>query len=232
MQHQRERGEATKKTCASAARPTRLGCLQAGFFVVRCAGIQLEVLIMHVKPFAFGLATALIGCIGALSACGSDESSSKGGTGGASGSSGTSGSGGSAGTGGGSSGSGGSAGTGGVASITCGANTCEPVSISGFAVPGCCAPGDKCGIDSSGFMDGGPSCTELNQPGNADQSCTDALRPEGGTGDGGPGGFQVNGCCRPDGKCGILFDQPIPLGCIDISQYVSDGGTVPTCTPE
>jgi len=190
-------------------------------------------MVEEVPMFARSISAALtlgvtLAAIAAASGCGgSDEES-----GGASGSSGSGGTGGSGG--GGTSGSGGSggsgvSGTGGSAgggqSIDCKGTSCS----SAFGGTPCCAGanGDKCGFDVSQFVDGG-GCIETNQAGNPDPSCDqtiefDAGQREGGTPD---GGFRLRGCCRPNGKCGVILG---PIGCGDPSGFL-DAGAPRSCT--
>jgi hypothetical protein len=191
--------------------------------------------VVNTKPLAFAIAVVAVGYAGVvLPACSSDEdegSSSTAGTGG-SGATGTGGaSTGGTGTGTGGSGTGGSAST----SITCGSQTCQAAS-GGFPIPACCAgtAQDKCGLEIPRI-----GCQEENQAGDPDQSCTDAFNQalDGGVGAGGAAGaagasgFQLEGCCRPEGVCGVLINQGgLNLGCVDVSQF-ADGGTVPSCTP-
>jgi hypothetical protein len=192
---------------------------------------------MVARSIRLALALVSVACATAgLSACGSDDESEEasGGTGGAGGSTGgTSGSGGSSSGGsssGGSSGSSGSGGSGadsGVATTDCKGTSCSGVSVGGFAAAPCCAGAgeDKCGLDFSALpIDGGVAgCTETNQPGDPDPSCT----PDAGA----DAGFALEGCCRPEGQCGVLINfGAVDLGCVDVSQF-ADGATQASCTP-
>jgi hypothetical protein len=186
--------------------------------------------VVNTRPLVFAIGVVFVGYAGVvLPACSSDEdegSSSTAGTGG----SGATGTGGAStgGTGTGGSGTGGSAST----SITCGSLTCQAAS-GGFPIPPCCAgtAQDKCGFQIPTI-----GCQEENQAGDPDPSCTDAFNEalDGGVGAGGAAGasgFQLEGCCRPDGVCGVLINQGgLNLGCVDVSRY-ADGGSLPTCTP-
>jgi hypothetical protein len=174
-----------------------------------------------------------------LAACSSDEESGGDGAG-ATGGSGGSGAVGSGGTGGGAGGSGGTGGSG-VAPIDCQGTTCEGLTTPISLAPCCAGAGDRCGIQ----VPMGPGCQPLDEPGVPDESCTEAFRSrldagagpgdggagEGGSGEGGPGtgdgGPAIQGCCRPDGTCGI--ELPL-LGCTDVSTFV-DSGAPQTCTP-
>ena len=204
---------------------------------------------MWAKSFRVGVGVGVIvGMSWAIPACSDDDNEGSGGSSGSGGASGSGGSGtGGSGTGG--SGTGGSAGgtgtggsgTGGTGGAGDGGQTidCAGTSCPALAGVGCCAgtAGDKCGIDVSGFVDGGASCLETNQPGDPDPACdltVDAGAFDGGI-DGGfdGGGFDVPGCCRPDGTCGVIFETGVPgldLGCISPSDF---GSTAPprTCTP-
>ena len=82
---------------------------------------------------------------------------------------------------------------------------------------------------------------ETNQPGEADSTCyPDAGVPiDAGGFDAGNlldgGVYKIQGCCRPDGKCGALLNFPPPyevsFGCVDPNQYVDSGTPTPSCTP-
>lgn len=136
--------------------------------------------------------------IEAPGAAGSGGNVARGGSGGRSGSGGRA-----------TSGSGGS-GTGNT-SIECGGETCSGSAF--FGMP-CCTDDDKCGIDVSSFGLG-MGCNEMNAPGTADASCPGMNLA---------GFFMLEGCCRPDGTCGVL-DTFAGLGCTAL------GGQAMTCDP-
>jgi hypothetical protein len=115
--------------------------------------------------------------------------------------------------------------------VMCGAETCQGVSLGGFAdVPACCPPTnpDVCGIDISlvaSFLNLPPGCIELNRPGDLDPSCP-------------PGSLDIMGmmimlpgCCS-GGVCGVLSDIAgfAPFGCVDTAGTFTDGGMPQACT--
>ncbi len=99
-------------------------------------------------------------------------------------------------------------GAGGGGGVVCGGVTCEPPSAP-IQVDSCCA-GDKCGLSSSLI---GGQCIELGQPGDIDGSCPDQNFQ----------GLPLQGCCKPNGNCGV-FDSFLGLGCVDPSQFGGPGG--------
>jgi hypothetical protein len=88
-----------------------------------------------------------------------------------------------------------------------------PVPPSGVGT-GCCTEGEKCGLVVSII---GPECVELNQPGKLDSQCPTLDFPT----------FSLPGCCRPDGRCGVL-ERFLPLGCIARDAIFPDAGQ--SCT--
>ncbi len=93
-------------------------------------------------------------------------------------------------------------------------NSCDPgqcPSAQGY-VKGCCAASDRCGLDLSGFVQGG-GCVESNQPGTRDDSCpaTNIY------------GQQIPGCCRADNTCGYL-DSFLGLGCVSPTDFGAPPG--------
>jgi hypothetical protein len=153
-------------------------------------------------------------------ACGDDEDD--GGTAGTAGMGGSGGSGGSTGgTGGSTGGTGGMGGTGGATTggmggsggmmampMTCGSNTCNPITTATMAVlPACCVTGtNACGV----YTDmAGTQCTETGQDGVLDESCPsekNALNAD------------TPGCCRPDGKCGLM-SMTLLSSCVERTKY-------------
>lgn len=173
-----------------------------------------------------------------IPACGGDDDDKKssGGAGGTGATGGGGTGGGAAGTGGGAAGTGGgAAGTGGGTSITCGSETCTGWKVGGLIdVPACCAGANK---DSCGAMTDAtiqsllkvpPGCYEQNQPGTVDCGCESFVftNPLDQT------KAQFNGCCRTDGKCGIIVNTTSVggpnLGCMEGTVV---GLTAATCTP-
>ncbi len=174
----------------------------------------------------------------AVPACSSDEEKPAGpggaGPGGAGGTGGsTGGAGGSTGGAGGSTG-----GTGGAPVVMCGGKVC-PNALNDY-IPACCV-GDKCGLVPPDVIGITAACVETNQAGNPDDSCyPDAGIPiDAGGIDAGNllegGVFRVQGCCKPNGKCGGLLNVPAPyslqFGCVDPTEYVDAGQAPPSCTP-
>jgi hypothetical protein len=96
-------------------------------------------------------------------------------------------------------GSGGSSGTG----VVCGGQVCEPPSAP-IPVDSCCV-GDKCGLSSDLI---GGQCIELGQPGTVGGGCPDQNFQ----------GFPLEGCCKPNGNCGVM-DTFLGLGCVDPSEF-------------
>jgi hypothetical protein len=89
----------------------------------------------------------------------------------------------------------------------CGKARCKDISVvipgSGTVTGYACCPvaGESlCGVVEV------TQCVQLNFPGHADPSCHS---PFSGT------GFDDNGCCRPDGTCGVL-DTQFGLGCAQL----------------
>jgi hypothetical protein len=112
---------------------------------------------------------------------------------------------------------------------TCGSGPCSTATLtSGLGMfsafvcaKACCTADNKCGTSLSGtgmaatFFSGG-ACNEQNQAGKEDTNCPNL----GGTQDAGTtttnpiaGIFNYKGCCRPDGKCGLMITT-LGLGCI------------------
>ncbi len=164
--------------------------------------------------------------------CGGSSSEQPAGTGGSS-------SAGSPGTGGSTGGLSGTAGMAPNEPITCGADTCQPVSIPvapNYIAP-CCADGDVCGLDATpltkfGF-DLNPPCQPLHQPGDLDDSCppsAELMVPSSSGPIKGPG---FPGCCRADTHtCGYQMDKALlvislGLGCVDSSPFLEGGAPMP-----
>jgi hypothetical protein len=134
----------------------------------------------------------------------------------------------------------GSAGTAGVAGkpepITCGADTCQPVT-SIVSIAPCCADGDVCGLDASPLAKYGfvlnETCQPLNQPGDLDTSCpaSPMLMIPTGMGTLTAPGFP--GCCRADTHtCGYQMDKALEivtlgLGCVDSTPFLEGGAPSP-----
>jgi hypothetical protein len=182
--------------------------------------------------FTLGLmASAALG----FPACSSEDDPPS--TPGGSGPGGSGGSGGSAGSGG-SGGSGGSTGgTGGEPPVECGGMVC-PTALNDY-VPACCV-GTKCGLVPPPDLGLSADCVETKQAGRPDSTCyPDAGVPiDAGGLDAGNlldgGVFVIQGCCRPNGKCGALLNFPdygVEFGCVDPTQYVDAGQAAPSCTP-
>lgn len=99
-------------------------------------------------------------------------------------------------------GTGGSGGSGNSAnSVSCD-KQCAASMVLGVAVPACCTDDNKCGLDLSG-LGIGEGCAEMNAVGSANAACPAVNLL---------GFYPLEGCCRPDGKCGVL-DTFAGLGC-------------------
>jgi hypothetical protein len=119
---------------------------------------------------------------------------------------------------------------------TCGVDSCESAAVGPLFVDPCCA-GDACGLDTSVLsLLGAPfseRCQALAQPGELDASCPTSAGstipvPFGGQTVMLPiKGFA--GCCRDDGKCGVLANDVVSplagsvatlaLGCVDSAPF-------------
>lgn len=88
-----------------------------------------------------------------------------------------------------------------TAPMECGGTACTANAF----LPACCTSDEKCGLSLSGFGLG-EGCSEMNAAGAADTACPGQNL----------GGFlQLDGCCRPDGTCGVL-DTFAGLGCASL----------------
>jgi hypothetical protein len=126
--------------------------------------------------------------------------------------------------------------------ITCGAETCTPLSLSLLAnpVPACCTADGACGLDSTPLEQYGfafdETCQATHQAGDADANCPaspELMIPSDGGTVTAPG---FPGCCRAETQtCGYLMNKfggivPLnpPLGCVDSAPFL-DGGTPSPC---
>jgi len=94
--------------------------------------------------------------------------------------------------------------------ISCGATACAPVDVGGglgTLLP-CCFGEDKCGALLSS------ACIELHAQGPADPGCP-SLPP-------------YEGCCRPDGMCGVIV-AGTAFGCVAFPFIPAP--TLARCTP-
>jgi hypothetical protein len=105
---------------------------------------------------------------------------------------------------------------------TCGPNTCGDVDVMGFiTLEGCCdeVNVDNCGLDlapAAAFITVPPGCTELNQPGDPDDTCPPL--------DINAAGMMISlpGCCLPNAMCGVIADLPLPgleFGCVNPADF-------------
>jgi len=129
-----------------------------------------------------------------------------------------------------------------IESVSCAANSCDPVELkisTGFTIPACCADAatGTCGLDSEFLAMYGPAfkerCQPLHQPGPLDPACPNSKKtpiPD-------AGGLELSfpGCCRPSGQCGYNLDSLLPggflkigLGCVDSSPFL-EGGSPLSC---
>lgn len=180
---------------------------------------------------AIAKALVLSACVLALTACGGDDSDDGNAGAGAGGSSGSgsggtsgSGSGGTSGTGGtsGASGTGGTGGTGGstggaggtmAAPVVCGGVTCD--APSNARLRSCCVEGtDECGEK----FPGGFIMSTCTVPATPDDECEGIMLM----------GFNVPGCCTPEGRCGIGAGPIFGESCTSIEDLqalaAGDGG--------
>jgi hypothetical protein len=125
--------------------------------------------------------------------------------------------------------SGGSGGSGGAAAmpIPCGtpAMDCAPImTAAGTTLMPCCdaSMGNACGA-ITGMMGTTPICTARKQMGTVSDECTDAVSVL---------TMPVEGCCRPDGMCGLLSNT-LEMSCVERSKYPLGflGGTPPPTMP-
>lgn len=93
--------------------------------------------------------------------------------------------------------------------------SCEPVApnptlgLIGIEPTSCCTEDDKCGLE---IQDAG--CMERDQEGTITDECSGVSL----------GGFiSLDGCCRPDGTCGIMDDM-IGYGCTNALSMLGLGG--------
>lgn len=103
----------------------------------------------------------------------------------------------------------GAGGTGGnKPSIMCGETSCTVSDLAvSFGIAPCCTEENECG----GL---GGQCLALGQEGESDESCPTGVSS----------GYTLNGCCRPDGQCGLDYSA-VGWGCVaraDISPYMAD----------
>jgi hypothetical protein len=130
------------------------------------------------------------------------------------------------GTGGSTGGTGGGAGKGGTTgidagagTIMCGTSICRPVTGGPLGtLPPCCSMDmpNACGAILT--VAGGACATAT--PGKVDARCPPLMVA---------GGITLNGCCRPNGMCGLNLDI-IGLGCND--PMIVGGGTAGRCGPD
>lgn len=147
------------------------------------------------------------------------------------------------------SGTGGTAGTGGAAGsagspanpgpITCGENTCKPLSLPPpNTAAACCTPDNECGIDSTPLAAYGvmfaDACQPKNQPGELDDSCPESPEIMVPTSNGSLPLDGFKGCCHTDTHtCGYMLDKlgglfDLGFGCVDSAPFL-DGGTPSPC---
>ncbi|MDH5674386.1 MAG: PKD domain-containing protein [Myxococcales bacterium] len=92
--------------------------------------------------------------------------------------------------------------------VVCNGETCAPVVGATGELPACCDmdSGGGCGAQVS--MTDPSDCEAINQPGDLDPSCPPAMSVI---------GTEVPGCCKPDGKCGVMSGTL--SGCIERTDY-------------
>ena len=105
---------------------------------------------------------------------------------------------------------------------------CESISGSLGGVPACCTDDNQCGADLSA-LGGSAGCVAREQPGSMSNECPSISIMN--------GGFDIPGCCRATGRCGITIMRLAPLGCVDPSvvedllMFDSPAGRPGRCTP-
>jgi hypothetical protein len=204
---------------------------------------------MAIKPLQAFAHVAFAGVAAyAIAACGSNEEEGKErqdetGTGGMSG---PAGSGGSSSGGSTSSNPGGNFGSGGAVNpprpAQCGERSCGtvPLDTLGLEVGACCPQGSSaslCGLDLSLLslvgVELSEPCQAVAQPGNESEECVDATVDVSGT------VVTFAGCCRPEGKCGVLANIldvteaqiELGLGCIVPDVFPAELLMPGSCTP-
>jgi hypothetical protein len=117
---------------------------------------------------------------------------------------------------------------GGVVGIPCGKNACADRVVGRTTYAACCAGarGDRCGLDTSVVTElAMTGCISPDQPGVLDSICRDIPWPDD------PSMTLYYGCCRPDGKCGVIY--PVSggpnFGCINPTDIGLAAGK--DCTP-
>ncbi|HEX4341403.1 MAG TPA: hypothetical protein VH062_36090 [Polyangiaceae bacterium] len=110
-----------------------------------------------------------------------------------------------------------------VPGIPCGTNHCAGRTLGRTEYPACCAGAgkDQCGLDTT--VNSGPGCVAPDQAGALDTVCKDLTTEDGNS--------TYAGCCRPDSKCGVVFDLPggPHFGCVDPTDLGLAAGK--DCTP-
>jgi hypothetical protein len=105
---------------------------------------------------------------------------------------------------------------------------CESISGSLGGVPACCTDDNQCGADLSA-LGGSAGCVDREQPGSMSNECPSISIMQ--------GGFDIPGCCRANGRCGITIMRLAPLGCVepgvveDLLMFDSPAGRPGRCTP-
>jgi hypothetical protein len=89
--------------------------------------------------------------------------------------------------------------------------TPELIADMGYAPMGCCVDETKCGVTQE-MLFGGGFCAEQDQPGEPDTEC-----PSESASVMGLITIPLEGCCRPDTKCGVNLDL-IGVGCVERTQ--------------
>lgn len=123
---------------------------------------------------------------------------------------------------------------------------CSSAAVGPVFIDPCCAEGDVCGLDTSVLELTGAAfpnkCQAKDQPGVLDANCPSSAPssvpfPAGGTTIQVPLSGQA-GCCRDDGRCGVLLNElsspalgvisKLGLGCVDSAPFFK-GNSVRSC---
>jgi hypothetical protein len=92
---------------------------------------------------------------------------------------------------------------------------CEPL-MQSLSFPACCTADGECGTNLGGLAANTMVCYARDQPGEPHPDCPDevlaifASEPENSP-------LTFEGCCKPEGVCGVSGPAPLALGCLERS---------------